>query len=574
MSQPAKSNFTAEAGPRPLYEIVDGAVVWSGTKYQRLAWESHAKEIWLLGGQRGGKTSSGAKWIVDEMTRCGPYGNAAYYTVVAPTLRICMDGYGKAIRDLYVDQLKFFIFNGREYEFRTTGLGEQALFGHKQAVPTILKMVYAENPRNFAAGTWVAAASDELSMPEFPREAHQQIGTRMMTFSGRVAPNNPAAMKGVKMGRSINCSTVWSMNWVKALYDDYAKVHAAAERAMESRCAAMNETGAAMVRKSFWKKSRLGLVHPDLTFIRFPSFANPMVDPEWVEKCRRTWPDWMFRQRILAEFTKPAGVIFEGWDTAGHTVEPFYIPSAWKKMWSIDFGSKNFYALLWAFDEERRRAFIMASYHRSDLSYADHARQLHAFCETVHNVAGNKGEESQRAQLASGGLPATGPAYHDFWMGTNDLAAAIAQGRVKMFRPMPLEQLPEKLRSLFPARLPVGFTIGAAGLANELTVYSRPCDPNTGDVIADAKPIFHDTFHWVDSARYFAATSFNGFARGQTGSVAGLDEPLAAETAPRRRAMQVPAFMGQGSMSTPGKIRAQRYGADAACYEPPVESFF
>lgn len=364
---------------KPLYEVIDGEIIWNATKYQRAVSDSQAKNTWILGGQRGGKTGWMVKWLVDEMVRCGPWGNAAQYAILTPNLQLGMGGAAKAIRDLYCDQLRFFVFNGRDYEFRTTAAGEQALWGHRQNVPTAIKMCYAENPRSFGSATFVGGISDEATMPEFRRESFQQFQARMGTFSGRVAPFNAPEMRDLCMGRTCNGTTVWSLNWVKDIYDDWVRVFGLEKSALEERCAGLDEEQARPLRAEFARRMRLGLVHPEDHFIRFPSMANPAVDPNWVEKCRLSWPDWLFRMRILAQFTKPSGVIFEDWDKQRHVVEPFHIPSSWEKFVAVDFGSKNFYALMLAWDPDRQRAFVTASYHRDDLMTHQHGQELSKF---------------------------------------------------------------------------------------------------------------------------------------------------------------------------------------------------
>lgn len=562
-------------GARPFWEITDdGLLVWNGNKFQRQAWESLADEIWLLGGWRGGKTGALTKWLFDEMARCGPWGNQASYAMLAPQLRVAEDGMVKAWKDVFVDALQFFTYNSRDYAFYSTAQGEAALWGHRQRVPTHIKVCYAENPRSFAAGTFVTGICDEIGMPEFPSEAYTTFKARMMTFKGREAPNNPPRFKGMRMGRVMNGTTIYNLGWVRKVYEEYRAAYRLARARMVAECAGLGPEDAAARRDLFDRRARLGRVHPFLQFISFPSTANPSVPPEVIESFRARLPQWLFEMRFLARFTKPSGVIFDEWEERRHVVEPFHIPSAWERWWSIDFGARNFYALLLAKDAERGRAFVTASYHRDDLADYQHAQKLTAFCPSARRaVAGNMGEESHRVQLAMGGLPAMPPPYASLWQGIGDLGAAIKQGRFFVFKDVPLHALDERARGDYPDELPQGFAVGAAGLADQLGVYARPINPDTGEVILDALPVAKDTMHWVDAARYFATHNFTGLHGGvMAGGSAvapegGGDEPVRRQKVTRRA--------GEGfSLSLPAMFRAQRYGLDEGCLDPPLEKFF
>ncbi|MFG2372564.1 phage terminase large subunit [Streptomyces sp. NPDC048504] len=70
------------------------------------------------------------------------------------------------------------------------------------------------------------------------------------------------------------------------------------------------------------------------------------------------------------------GQIFEGWDDAVHLVDPFPIPEAWTRWWTVDFGFTNPFVLqCWAEDSDGR-LFLYREIYRTKRLVEDHARDI------------------------------------------------------------------------------------------------------------------------------------------------------------------------------------------------------
>lgn len=70
------------------------------------------------------------------------------------------------------------------------------------------------------------------------------------------------------------------------------------------------------------------------------------------------------------------GLIYEEWDESAHLLNPFEIPAAWTRWWTIDFGFTNpFVCQMWAEDPDGRLFLYREIYHTRRL-VEDHARNI------------------------------------------------------------------------------------------------------------------------------------------------------------------------------------------------------
>jgi PBSX family phage terminase large subunit len=70
------------------------------------------------------------------------------------------------------------------------------------------------------------------------------------------------------------------------------------------------------------------------------------------------------------------GLIYEEWDPVRHLVDPFPIPAAWTRYWSVDFGFTNPLVLqCWAEDPDGR-LFLYRELYRTKRLVEDHARDI------------------------------------------------------------------------------------------------------------------------------------------------------------------------------------------------------
>ncbi|MFD4855139.1 phage terminase large subunit [Streptomyces atratus] len=70
------------------------------------------------------------------------------------------------------------------------------------------------------------------------------------------------------------------------------------------------------------------------------------------------------------------GLVYDGWDDAVHLVDPFPIPAAWSRWWTIDFGYSNPFVLqCWAEDPDGR-LYLYREMYRTQRLVEDHALDI------------------------------------------------------------------------------------------------------------------------------------------------------------------------------------------------------
>jgi PBSX family phage terminase large subunit len=76
---------------------------------------------------------------------------------------------------------------------------------------------------------------------------------------------------------------------------------------------------------------------PNVFVVNPRSYDNPFYPESEIERARKMLPEWKFRMFFEAEFTRPAGLIFE----EVHYIAPFKLPSGLIYFRGLDFGFNN-----------------------------------------------------------------------------------------------------------------------------------------------------------------------------------------------------------------------------------------
>ncbi|MBW3638227.1 MAG: hypothetical protein KY445_17430, partial [Armatimonadetes bacterium] len=173
-----------------LFEVKNGKIEWHPHKFQVQAWASHARFPIVLKGWRGGFTSSSAKWLLNEMKRCGPGDLNRSYFAISPTHQVGGKGLLPAIETVLCTYYQYATYNRSDHTFTITEEGERALWGHTQKERTKIIGCYAENPESFASMTAIGGVADEICQKKFKHNAWTTLRARCSTASGMVAPNN------------------------------------------------------------------------------------------------------------------------------------------------------------------------------------------------------------------------------------------------------------------------------------------------------------------------------------------------------------------------------------------------
>jgi hypothetical protein len=200
------------------------------------------------------------------------------------------------------------------------------------------------------------------------------------------------------------------------------------------------------------------------------------------------------------------GLVYDGWDSACHVVDPFPIPRDWPRYWSVDFGFTNpFVCQWWAADPDGRLWLYRELYHTGRL-VEDHARQMLALSGVNPDTKDWLGKHAEprpravicdhdaedRATLTKHLGLGTVPAPKDVSPGIQAVASRLRRAgdgkpRLVVFRGC----VAEKDRVLDAARKPIG-------LAEEMESYTW--DTETGRKAGEVPVKKGD--HSLDAARY------------------------------------------------------------------------
>ena len=105
--------------------------------------------------------------------------------------------------------------------------------------------------------------------------------------------------------------------------------------------------------------------------------------------------------RLRGEFTALEGRVYQDWRPDLHVIEPFKIPADWPRWRSIDFGTRNPFACLWAaLDPSDDTLHIYQEHYRAEWTLSQHARRIHALSEGQQIKTTIADPEDRGARLA------------------------------------------------------------------------------------------------------------------------------------------------------------------------------
>ncbi len=384
----------------PLLEQAPGTNKWLAKAHegQQAALQSKKRIVAVIAGGRAGKTSLGALWLHQEMLRCGP----GDYLVAAPSFPLIDKAAGPELEHLFQHVLKLgtmrrspswqFVFH---QNVNLEGWG-------KLSRPARIIIGHADDPDTLEAMRAKAAWLDEAGQSSFKQASWEVVQQRLANDSGRV----------------LITSKPYNLGWLKRLvYDPW---HAAGKK------------------------------HSEIDVISFDSRMNPEFPESEYERARATLPAWRFDMMYRGLFTRPAGVIYEGFDTAKHVVKRFRPSPDWPRFIGVDFGAVNTAAVYLAGEmahgKPTGRYFLYKTYypagrHEVKVSPAKHAEAilsgevvtLSGEPRIPYTVGGSKSEDEARADFGAAGLYVAEPPIKDVEVGIDRVHAMIQQGNLLVF---------------------------------------------------------------------------------------------------------------------------------------------
>ncbi len=306
---------------KPFREIKDGVLRLNLHRGQTRAHLSKKRKVVVLAGSQSGKTCYIPHWLDREIHTKGP-GDYLLGTSSFPMLtRKLLPEFLYVFADLfhygtYNSYEKIFTFNQEQRQ-----KNDYVLFPDAD-VRTRVIIGSAQNPESLESATVKGAALDECGQNMFKRETHEAVERRTL----------------INQARILYTTSLYNLGWVKTdLYDPW------------------------------FNKTNL-----DIDVIQFDSIENPAFPIEEYERMKATMPSWKFDLFHRGRFTRPAGMIYNAFDSATQIIPPFDIPNNWPRYVGHDFGPTNTVALWAAMNPATTELFIYREYVMGGLSTFEH----------------------------------------------------------------------------------------------------------------------------------------------------------------------------------------------------------
>lgn len=392
---------------------------------QRQVLESTGRVTLYLAAARVGKTFVGCLWLLDQIHKYGP----GDYMVVAPTFPVLNVGAITETRRLYETELRLGTYIGSpHHEFRFDPIRARHFFGDEPQVETRVFYRHAQDPEGLEAATIKAAWLDEAGQKKFRYGSWEAVQRRVTLDQGPI----------------LITTTPYSFGWLKTeVYD-----------------------------RTFTDPDHYQLV-------RSESLDNPRFPvAEW-ERAKRTLPGWRFDMMYRGIFRRPAGQIYDCFDSEAHVIPAFNPPPEWRRYLGMDFGGVNTAALWLAEDPKTGKLHAYREYHAGGLTMAQHKVAILKGEPGLPYkcFGGSKSEQQWRDELRQAGLAVNEPDVADVEIGIQRVYGLIKTGAVAVHD-------------------------CCKRLIDQLGSYSRPVDDqgNVLDGIED-KAIYHQ----LDALRYIGS---------------------------------------------------------------------
>ena len=240
----------------------------------------------------------------------------------------------------------------RGWEYHKT---DRVLYSADRKTRIILRAATSEG--GLESATAKAAWLDECGQDDFAVTAWEAVLRRLSLEQGRV----------------LGSTTVYNLGWLKTeVYDRW----------------------------------RAG--DPDFEIVQFESVMNPSFPRAEFERARASLPAWKFAMFYQGEFAKPAGLIYDSFESERHVIVPFEVPDYWPRYGGLDFGGVNTAAVCYAESPQDGALYAIKEYLAGGKTAKEHAATLKNWgCRLW--VGGSKSEGQWRSEFGAAGLPIREP---------------------------------------------------------------------------------------------------------------------------------------------------------------------
>ena len=365
------------AKTRQLLDL-ESAPVWFHAG-QLATWQSRAKVVGVVAGWQSGKTVSGPHWLIREIGRT----KATDYAAINATYPL-----------LRKKQLPELLAHLKGLRVGTYKVADQVIVISQDEARALgrdceirIWLGSADRPDSLESATYGAIWFDEPG--QAPEAAYRVCRSRLAIHRGRI----------------LLTSKPYTFNWYKRLIWDQRQDD------------------------------------PDIEVISYKSTDNPTFPPEEYEAARRTMPDWLHAMYYDGRFTRPAGAVYDCFDSGRHVKS---VPQAFtqsgaqvkRNAWlGVDFGSANMAGVLLVEVEEdgQKRYYAESTYHQGGKTDEEHAQNLLGLSKG-HSLKGVFGgtwsEDEWRARFAKHGLAINRPPWRDVSTGIACVYRLIREDRL------------------------------------------------------------------------------------------------------------------------------------------------
>lgn len=351
------------------------------------AWHSRARFVAILAGTQSGK-SSFLPWLLHrEIAEQAHVNNGLPHDYLAVTANY--DLFKLKFLPLLKDVFEGATNSGRywssnrviELKNPVTGKFEASKADDQMWGRIILRS--ADAGTGLESSTARAALLDEAGMDTFQLDTWGAILRRLSLSQGRVFIG----------------TTIYNLGWLKSeIYDK-------------------------------WRNG-----DKSIDVIQFDSTANPAFPAVEFERARESMPLWKFDMFYRGLFTRPAGQIYDNFDTDLHRTVRFTIPSSWRRWVGLDFGGVNTAAVYLAEEPKTGKFYLYRIYKEGSKTAEQHTASILAGEPGIPIVAGGtKSEEQWRNEFRQSGLPIQSPSVWDVEVGIDRVYKAFAESKIIVF---------------------------------------------------------------------------------------------------------------------------------------------
>jgi PBSX family phage terminase large subunit len=342
-------------------------------KHQDKVMDSTARFIGVVSGIRGGKTTIGAIWLLQQMQADQQTGRTGDYLICAPTNKILDQSTLPKFKEYFPSDWGVWKEQKSYFELAWKRKGSEE--------PCRVFVRSLDEPDSIEGMECLSAWIDECG------KVKQQ---GWINVQGRLS---------VTQGRAILTTTPYAVNWF--------------QRDIVNRATHGDK---------------------DYDVITWASVDNPVFPKEEFERAKRTLPKAIFERRYLGLFTRLEGLVYPEYDEETHVVDSFDIPDNWLRFGGLDFGKSNPNAVLCiAQDPDTKNFFVYREFyqaetllktisqflHNQDLSYVLADTQAAQNIMELNRFYGNRNVK---------------PADKNKDTGIARIRGLLAEGRLKFFK--------------------------------------------------------------------------------------------------------------------------------------------